>query len=987
MLALKLPLPLLLWTRLMSPLILLVCIGTCISLGSSVAHAQADTACDATTVPVFAGHNFGEGSGGPGPTEPGDFDFADGYPNLSTTFGLALFATNAGDGSNRIFVVEQGGRIYSFEDQQSSQNADLFLDIASNIETDGEKGLLGLAFDPDFGTPGSPRFGEFYVYTSVPAWACVCAGNGSCELNLSGGSGSRDHCSNVTRYRANATGGSSVPNSVVLGSKEVVLEIEQPTSVHNAGSLAFGPDNYLYIASGDGGRGSNPPGPQDTSSLLGKILRINPRGHNTYVIPPQNPFFGDSNQAQEVLAYGLRNPFRMSIDRLNGDLWIGDVGRTRWEEVDLIPSGTTTAMNFGWPNCEGTHQQGSSNSCNFQHDEPVIEIPRPSSGGSIVGGYVYRGTDFPSLYGHYIFAEQLQRRFWRWDRQTTNPSNGLAEIEVLGHFGGVVSLGEDEGGEILMPDFRPSGTGRIRRLEEIPGTGGGGGGSGDEIPLKLSETGLFDNLGSGSLNPVPGMVEYTVGSPLWSDGALKRRWFALPAGEEIEFSSDGAWDFPLGTVLVKQFDLAHAELGQRRVETRVMLREEDGWLAFTYQWNAAQTDADLLSDAAVENVCLNNNCSSQQTWIFPSPSECMACHTQVSGRVLGLTAAQINHDEGGENQLRTINCQKLFDTDIGVPTQYRSLIPISGSNATAHHRVRSYLQSNCAHCHQPGSGVPGGIDFRLETPLSQVGVIGQTPGIPLSGLTNQELLKVGDPLNSVMWRRQSLTNTEVRMAKNTTLPDTQASGAQFSWIRDRIQGNPDDDTDGVSDDVDNCPANYNPSQDDYDNDGDGDPCDASTTPDLEATAAFPSSFDFQLEPGETITLAGFVTNTGSGPAAPSQARFFLTADSSFQEELDPIVGECFIDSLDPGALGACTASGVTVPQEILDGVGENLIQLFVGICSDSLELVDESDETNGCTVLPAPVQVPEPEATATWLAVGLGLLVFARIAKGRQQAA
>lgn len=965
----------------------------CLVLGSSIAHAQADTACDPTTTPVFAGHNFGEGGIDPGPTEPGDFDFADGYPNLSTTFRTALLATNAGDGSDRIFVVEQGGSVYVFEDQQSSQSADLFLNLTSDIESDAEKGLLGLAFDPDFGTPGSPRFGEFYVYASVDASDCVCASNGSCELTSGSGPNSRDHCSNVIRYRANATGGSSFPNSVVLSSKEVVLEIEQPANIHNGGAIAFGPDNYLYIATGDGGLGSSPSGPQDTNSLLGKILRVDPRGHNTYVIPPQNPFFGSGNQAQEVVHYGLRNPFRMSFDRQNGDLWIGDVGWTRWEEVNLVPAGTTNAMNFGWPNCEGTHQPGSSSNCSFQHDEPVIEIPRPSSGGSIVGGYVYRGTDFPSLNGQYIFAEQLQRRFWRWDRQTINPSTGLAEIEILGDFERVVSLGEDEQGEILMPDFRSSATGRIRRLEEIPGTGGGGGGggggsTGDGIPLNLSETGLFTNLGAGPLNPVPGMVEYTVGSPLWSDGSLKRRWFALPAGEQIEFSSDGAWDFPIGTVLVKQFDLAHANLGQRRVETRIMLREEDDWLSFTYQWNTAQTDAELLTDAAVENVCLDNNCSSQQTWNFPSPAECVACHTEVAGRVLGLNAAQLNHDENGENQLRVLNCQNLLDTDIGVPTQYRSLVSISATANSPHHRVRSYYQANCAHCHQPGSGVPGGIDFRLETPLSATGLIGQEPGIPLDGLTDQALIKLGDPANSVVWRRQSTTNTLLRMAKNTTLRDTTSTGTQFLWIRDQIVGIPDDDNDGVLDGTDNCPLIYNPSQDDYDNDGAGDPCDSDTTPDLEATAAFPSSFDFRLEPGETIMLAGFVTNTGSGPAAASQARFFLTEDSSFQAELDPIVGECFIDPLDPGSLGNCIATGITVPQDILDAVGENnMVPFYVGICSDGLELVDESDETNGCTVLSAPVQVPEPDARATWLAFGLGVLALARRAKGKAQTA
>ncbi|MFK7895760.1 MAG: PQQ-dependent sugar dehydrogenase [Myxococcota bacterium] len=963
---------------------------------SSTAYAQADAACGPTTTPVFAGHNFGEGTGGPQPPgDPSDFTFQDGYPNLSSTFQRALLATNAGDGSDRIFIVEQLGRIYSFGNAQGSQNADLFLNVSSEIESDGEKGLLGLAFDPDFGNSGSPRFGEFYVYMSIPAADCACESNGSCELTASGNSNGpnhRDHCSSVVRYQANATGGSSVPNTVVLSSAEVILEIEQPENNHNAGMMMFGPDDYLYIASGDGGRGSSPPGPQDTGSLLGKILRIDPRGQNTYVIPPSNPFVGNGSAAPEVLHYGLRNPWRMSFDRQTGDLWIGDVGLTRWEEVNFVPAGTNTALDFGWPNCEGTHQPSSGNSCNYSHEEPVIEIPRPSSGGSIVGGYVYRGSDFPSLNGQYIFAEQLSRRFWRWDRQTTNGSTGLAEIEILGDFERVVSMGETESGEILMPDFRSSNTGRVRRLEEIPGTGGGGGGgtggggsTGDGIPLLLSETGLFNNLGSGPLNPVPGMVEYTVGSALWSDGALKRRWFALPAGEQIEFSSDGAWDFPLGTVLVKQFDLAHADLGQRRVETRIMLREEDDWLSFTYQWNAAQTDADLLSDAAVENVCLDNNCNTQQQWNFPSPGECAACHTEVSGRVLGLTAPQMNHERNSENQLRTLNCMNLFDTNVGVPTQYRSLVAVSDTSASQHHRVRSYLQSNCAHCHQPGSGVPGSIDFRLQTPLSAAGVVGQPPSLPISGLTNPELINVGDPSNSVVWRRQSSTDTNIRMAKNTLLRDQVATGLQFYWISTLIGGSPDDDNDGLGDNSDNCPSNYNPSQDDYDNDGAGDVCDSDTTPDLEATAAFPSNFDFQLGPGETIALAAFVTNNGSAPAASSQARFFLSMDLAYQEELDPVVAECFVDALDPGSLNSCALGNVSVPQSILDEAGTSGLPLFLGICADGLDLVKDSNEANDCTVLSTPVAVPEPGARATWTAVGLGLLFLVQMGQRRKR--
>ena len=239
------------------------------------------------------------------------------------------------------------------------------------------------------------------------------------------------------------------------GSGRVVMT--WPSGGHNAGCLCFGPDGFLYIATGDGS-GPNPPDGlttgQDVSDLLGSILRIdvdNAAAGRDYAVPADNPFVGLDGARAEIWAYGLRNPFKISIDRETGDLWIGDVGAGRWEEIDFAPYGGDAPLNFGWPECEGTHEVGSSTSCSFDHDGPVVEIPRPSGGGAITGGYVYRGSEIPDLYGHYVFGELTSRNVYAWDRSTVDSGTGLGVIEILDNYERqFATFGETEDGELLI---------------------------------------------------------------------------------------------------------------------------------------------------------------------------------------------------------------------------------------------------------------------------------------------------------------------------------------------------------------------------------------------------------------------------------------------------------------------------------------------------------------------------------------------------------
>ncbi len=911
----------------------------------NAARAQADEDCPSSPRPTFAGHAFELDA----TLEATDLSVVDGYPDLDHGIQRVTAAVNADDDSDRIFLVEQTGTVWVFDDDPEATEVEAFLDVTTLVAgaNEGESGLLGLAFDPDFGNAASPRFGEFYVYMSVANANCACEADDSCEL--SAGS-TRDHCSNVVRFRATAEEGPYPDTVDPLDEGELILEIEQPRANHNGGTLVFGPDDLLYISSGDGGLSNDNNQAQHDDSLLGKILRIDPRGRSTYVIPSGNPFFDEAGKAQEILHLGLRNPWKISFDRETGDLWIGDVGAGDWEEIDYVASGSEVPMNFGWPECEGIHEVGQTAECDFEHERPVLELDR-GSGGAITGGYVYRGTAFPELHGRYVFAELVSRRIYAWDRTTVDEGTGLGVPEILDTFGQLATLGETEAGELLFPQYKSSGSSTIGRFE---GTGASGAG----IPLLLSQTGLFVDTAADRLVASPGLIEYEIANPLWSDAASKRRWFGLPGSQKIGFRSEGAWTFPVGTVLVKHFELPHDELGSQRVETRVLLNQEDDWLGFTYRWNAAQSQANLLKVELVEEICLDDACSDRQTWTYPSPTTCLSCHTDAATRVLGLRAEQFNRPVEDENQLRSLNCMEVFDNDIGVPAQYRAFATIEDETAGVHERVRSYLASNCAHCHRPDNVVQADIDLRFTTPLSETGLVGEMPIHDIPDLVDPSLLEPGDASQSVLWHRQHVLDTSLRMAKLTRLRDDAAVDLQEDWIEDTVVNMADDDHDGEDDPSDNCPQTFNPDQDDFDSDDEGDACDPDTRPDLIAEPPMPDHDEVPM--GARIAVQAEVTNEGDGPARASQLRFFISQDGFHDPEEDPWIGDCFVGNLDPSERDDCRDAGARIPNDLAPIERGETVERYLGVCSDALDLVAEGNESNNCTVSRAVIVVPEP---------------------------
>lgn len=351
------------------------------------------------------------------------------FPNLS--FDKMVYLTHAGDGTDRLFLVLQPGVILVFPNKEDVHSARVFLDIRERVNDAGsEEGLLGLAFDPGYETNG-----YFYVYyTASPPARSV-----------------------LSRFSVSP----SNPNEADPGSELTILEVAQPYSNHNGGSLLFGPDGYLYLGLGDGGSGGDPHGHgQSISTLLGSILRIDVSRSSPaekYIVPPDNPFVSLAGARGEIWAYGLRNPWRFAFDLETGLLWAADVGQNQYEEVDIIERGG----NYGWNRMEGLHCFPPSVS---QCDKTGLELPimeyTHAEGCSITGGHVYRGSRVASLYGAYVYADFCSGKIWalRFDGVQVTEHLQLVDSPLQ-----ISSFGEDVDGELYILSF----DGKIYELESM----------------------------------------------------------------------------------------------------------------------------------------------------------------------------------------------------------------------------------------------------------------------------------------------------------------------------------------------------------------------------------------------------------------------------------------------------------------------------------------------------------------------------------------
>jgi len=669
--------------------------------------------------------------------QPGQAAIVNAFPNL--TFTDPLFLTAAPGDATRLYVATKPGRIYVFDNDPATSAAQVFLDLSGQVRNSGEQGLLGLAFDP-----GWQSNRRFYVYYSANS--------------------SSPGPSVISRFTA--TG----PTSASAATESVVLQFSQPYSNHNGGMIAFGPDGKLYVAVGDGGN-QNDPGnrAQDLGQIYGKLLRINADGS----IPSDNPFTGQAGARGEIWAYGLRNPWRFSFDRDTGDLWCGDVGQDRIEEVDVVRRGG----NYGWKIFEGDRDATNPGGIDIATTDQPVHVYTHSQGASVIGGYVYRGSAVPSLRGAYMYADYVSGRVWA----LVYDGSSVVSNTQVGTVGNPASFGEDAAGEVYICALDD----RIYKFEEQGGGGGGG-----PFPQTLSATGLFAD--TANLVPAAGLVEYDVNSPLWSDGARKRRWIALPGTARITFHPTEAWTFPQGTVLVKHFELDLGGGVTKRLETRVLIREEQGWAGYTYRWNAGDTDADLLADTAQATYTVADpqapGGQRDQTWTFPSRADCLRCHTEPAGRVLGVRTGQLNRDfDYGavtDNQLRAWNHIGLFTTTVGNFDQHLRLPDPADAAAPVADRARSYLDVNCAFCHRAGGTAPVTLDLRWGLASSQLNAVDVVPTAGDLGLTGARVIAPGSKESSVLWERLRRLDTNRMPPLGTALVDDPAAALIGTWIDD-----------------------------------------------------------------------------------------------------------------------------------------------------------------------------------------------------------
>ncbi|MEL6853065.1 MAG: PQQ-dependent sugar dehydrogenase, partial [Bacteroidota bacterium] len=581
------------------------------------------------------------------------------YPNLTFIDPIQLEEL---PGTQYFLMAGKAGHFWIFDKTDNNTNSKTqVLDISAKVKTSGDAGMMGFALHPEFNQSGSSNNEYIYVwyrYDYDPSYPGNLA-----YLRLS-------------RFEFDL-------NTYIIdpSSEYVMIQQYDRHQWHNGGAMFFDDDGILYITVGDEG-GANDQynnGQKIDEGLLAGLLRIDvdndlSRSHaiirqpvnpanppsgwpdsysQGYTIPDDNPWLDPSgSHLEEFFAIGLRSPHRAALDQQTGNIFFGDIGQSTREEISIIEEGT----NLQWPYREGfiAGPKAQPNPLIGVDTDPVYDYPR-SVGNCVIGGFVYRGNKWNSILdGKYFFGDHGTRNIYL---MSFDPSTGTPDVNYLttvpaggvGGKNGISAFATDSVGEIYV--LKLYGTdldgGQIYRLVPSSLT--------PEPPALLSQAGVFKNLNT--LEPEDGLIPYELNVPFWSDGVEKFRWIALPndgthdsPGEQIGFSEEGDWNFPVGTVIVKHFEMpldeANASL-TKRLETRLLVHGSDGeYYGVSYRWNDAGTDAELLSDSWLDTLAIStpSNGDREVLWYYPSRQECLTCHTEAAGRVLGPKTRQFNKD-------------------------------------------------------------------------------------------------------------------------------------------------------------------------------------------------------------------------------------------------------------------------------------------------------------------------------------------------------
>ncbi len=638
----------------------------------------------------------------------------------------------------------------------------------------------------------------------------------------------KDRKTRVTRYQMDPR----PPYPFDPKSAFVIIDVH--SDGHNGGAVCFGHDGMMYVTTGDGTSDSdtNIVG-QDMTTLLAKVLRIDvdhPDPGKHYSVPKDNPFVNLAGARPEIWAYGLRNPWRMTVDKRTGHIWVGQNGQDLWEQAFLVKKGD----NYGWSVMEGSHPFYPNRKPGpTPFVKPTIEHPH-SEFRSLTGGIVYYGTKFPELAGAYIYGDYSTGQIWamRHDGVKVLWHKQLADTRLQ-----ITGFGADAKGELLICDHRGDGKGGFYTLQPTPKDD-----RPSTFPTKLSDSGLFQSVKGHVMQPGP--IHYSVIAQLWGDNAFKERWIALPPDGHIDVNTTRGWNFPDGTVIVKSFGL-EMEPGnpdaRRWIETRFLTNQKGEWFGYSYAWNEEQTEGFLVEAQGRDRDVMVRVPHSRefpdgrrkQTWHYPSRTECMVCHSRAANWVLGLTELQMNktHDYGkvSDNQLRTLEMLGVLkvnyaeeitkrmredclakgvsekDTNEYVnrrrpesgqrqppatsslltvaPDRHRRLVDPYDPKADLTLRARSYLHSNCAQCHVEAGGGNAQIDLEFTTPLDKMRLIDVAPQHHTFGLKDARLVARGHPERSVLLHRMAHRGDGKMPPLATSLVDEPAVEMLREWIR------------------------------------------------------------------------------------------------------------------------------------------------------------------------------------------------------------
>jgi uncharacterized repeat protein (TIGR03806 family) len=708
---------------------------------ASAPSVPADDAAAPPRRPAWTASRF---AGMPDPPPPYRVELA--FPHL--TFKQPLDLTSA-PGSDRLFVVEFAGQIHSFVNDPDCRQADLLVDL--KLARPELTAMYALTFHPDFAN-------NRHVYV------CYVTGADKPDGTI------------ISRFEVSRTD----PPTIDPTSEHVVFRWW--AGGHNGCALKFGPDGYLYISTGDGG-GPTPPDPllagQDVTNVLSSILRIDvdqADGQRAYRVPPDNPLIDVPGARPEIWAYGFRNPWRMSFDRVKGDLWVGDVGWQLWEMIYRVERGG----NYGWAITEGPQPALPETPPGPTPILPPTVSHPHSEASSITGGFVYHGTRLPELQGAYIYGDFQSGIVWglRHDGQQVTWQRELARTPLQ-----LVSFGEDNAGELYLVDYERNQ--QIFRLAPNPDDG-----QHANFPRLLSQTGLFTDTPAQS--PAPGVLPYDINAAHWADHATGQRWLALPGDEPALVEADGRWKLPDGAVLAKTVSI-QMERGNpassRRLETQVLHLEDDSWRPYTYIWNDEQTDAEL-ADAAGSSRALRiidaaaPGGAREQTYRFAARAECQLCHNPwvekrttiygvQSASPLAMSTLQWNRaaaDDGpaseasagdsAENQLALLRRTGWLAGELPANLdEAPRLADPHDSAADLDLRARSYLHVNCAHCHQEHAGGAATIDLAFSVKLEDAKMLGVRPKQGAFGISAAAVIAPADPVGSVLHYRMAKTGS------------------------------------------------------------------------------------------------------------------------------------------------------------------------------------------------------------------------------------